>query len=367
MSITLADIAQKAKVSPMTASRALRGIGRVNQQTREHVLSVAKELGYYRVQGAVLPPRIRKGTAEHSLKVLLPIFCDQTNPAQASQIANSLFKAIKTYLEQSNGQWLVECFCDIDDLISRWDKLKPHGIVLRQPLPRLWVKKMTELVPVVYVSPHDVYENVDAVIPNEIRSTSLIKNYLNDHGHQDIAWVAIKDNHAQDLGMQKIIAHEDPFLQRAATTHADKLAAWWMLMGLDEKQHPQNMIILPRDWRFDDLHQMADKLLDRILALTPRPTAIVSSSDALASAIIDQAKLRNIHIPKDFSIMTYGSLPTEELGEQPLTCIAMSKFDFGSAIAELIERRRANPQALAVSMQFQGTIAKGKTVRNINT
>jgi DNA-binding LacI/PurR family transcriptional regulator len=365
MSVTLADIAKKAKVSPMTASRALRGIGRVNAQTREHVLNVAKQMGYYRTQGTVLVPRIRKGTSDHSLKVLLPVFIDAAETPMPERAIACLFGSIKDYLEQANGKWHVECFHGIEKLEERWDKIRSHGIVIRQPLPREWVRRLTMLAPVVYMTPQDIYDDVDAVVSHEARTTTQILNYLNDHGHQNIAWVGIKDTNRQDINYARFMTNESLFVQRTATTHASTLAAWWMLMGLDELACPENLIILKRDWNEATLEQIAEQALDRVLAMSPRPTAIVPASDGLGYALIDAAKKRGINVPDDISMMSYGSKPVEDLTDDLMTCVALRKRDTGSAIVELIERRMANPDAIALSMKFQGTIVQGRTVKRI--
>ncbi|MFG0248529.1 MAG: LacI family DNA-binding transcriptional regulator [Phycisphaeraceae bacterium JB051] len=367
MSVTLADIARKAKVSPMTASRALRGIGRVNAQTREHVLHVAKELGYYRTQGTVLVPRIRKGTSDHSLKVLLPVFVDESKQHRFDKATSCTFGSIKDYLAHANGKWHVECFHDIEQLEERWDKIRSHGIVVRQPLPREWVARLTKLAPVVYMTPQDIYDDVDAVVSHEARTTTQILNYLNDHGHQNIAWIGIKDTNRQDINYSRFMENESLFIQRSATTHASTLAAWWMLMGLDELACPENLIILQRDWNKATLEQIAEQAVKRVLAMTPRPTAIVPASDGLGYAMIQAAKKYGIEVPRDMSMMSYGSKPVEDLTDDPMTCVALRKQDTGSAIVELIERRMANPDAIALSMKFQGTIVEGQTVKRITS
>ncbi|MEZ4673302.1 MAG: LacI family DNA-binding transcriptional regulator [Caldilineaceae bacterium] len=44
--ISIKDIAEVAGVSAPTVSRALQRRGRVSEQTRQHIIAVAKELGY---------------------------------------------------------------------------------------------------------------------------------------------------------------------------------------------------------------------------------------------------------------------------------------------------------------------------------
>ena len=133
---------------------------------------------------------------------------------------------------------------DIEQLEKRWDKIRSHGIVVRQPLPRDWVTRLTKLAPVVYMTPQDIHDNVDAVVSHEARTTTQILNHLRDHGHEHIAWIGIKDTNRQDVKYSHYMDGESLFHQRIASTHASTLAAWWMLMGLDELPCPDNMIIL---------------------------------------------------------------------------------------------------------------------------
>ena len=44
---TIVDIAKELDLSPSTVSRALNGIGRMNDETREEILKLAKEWGYH--------------------------------------------------------------------------------------------------------------------------------------------------------------------------------------------------------------------------------------------------------------------------------------------------------------------------------
>jgi LacI family transcriptional regulator len=45
--VTIVDIAHELDVSPSTVSRALNGIGRMSEQTRQQILDLAKKWGYY--------------------------------------------------------------------------------------------------------------------------------------------------------------------------------------------------------------------------------------------------------------------------------------------------------------------------------
>lgn len=91
---TLAHVANRANVSVTTASAALRGTGRVSDETRQRVLDVAAAIGYRKHGGAVA---LRSG---HSgvLGVVLEPDTLEDNPANPKlfwpRLLNGLFERI---------------------------------------------------------------------------------------------------------------------------------------------------------------------------------------------------------------------------------------------------------------------------------
>ena len=72
MAVTLKNIADELGISQMTVSRALRGVSRINPETRQRVREAAVRLGYQPIGGVMLPPTIRSGKGNHTLRLLLP-------------------------------------------------------------------------------------------------------------------------------------------------------------------------------------------------------------------------------------------------------------------------------------------------------
>lgn len=72
--VTLQDVSKVAGVSVITASRAIRGIGRVNPETRELVLEAARKVGYSRADGLIFPNSSLTNKSEHALRILYCLF-----------------------------------------------------------------------------------------------------------------------------------------------------------------------------------------------------------------------------------------------------------------------------------------------------
>ena len=66
--ITIKDVASRAKVSPSTASRALRRIGYISNETHESVFRAAAELGYIANSTA---QQLKKNTTKKARKACL--------------------------------------------------------------------------------------------------------------------------------------------------------------------------------------------------------------------------------------------------------------------------------------------------------
>ena len=71
------------------------------------------------------------------------------------------------------------------------------------------------------------------------------------------------------------------------------------------------------DFGFDSGLVAAGKLL----ALDPRPTAIIASSDQMATAALETARQRGLRIPEDLSLVSFDNTPIVRFTEPPLAAI----------------------------------------------
>jgi len=107
-----------------------------------------------------------------------------------------------------------------------------------------------------------------------------------------------------------------------------------------------NAIILAKTVSMGDGYD----LLAHILKLADRPTAIISTHENLAVAIVDAAKKMNITIPRDISLLNLGDTSLFDLMSPRITSISQHPADMGmSAVRTLIELQKKKP-ALPVSL-----------------
>src|SRR5687768_7522930 len=110
MPVTLKDIADELGLSAMTVSRALRGVTRSNPETRQLVRDAAKRLGYQPFTGVMLPPTVRNGKGNHTLRVLMPTISHRIGAEGGSWWLDRMVSAMRERMEMSNGRLTEQHF-----------------------------------------------------------------------------------------------------------------------------------------------------------------------------------------------------------------------------------------------------------------
>ncbi len=347
----------------MTVSRALRGIGRVNAKTREHILTTAREMGYPGLGHVVMPRSIRRGHADHQLS-LVAAMMDFVPDSLTSPITREFLAGLRERMNEIGGRLEVVTFNDLADLKARFDT-SVHGLVLRSQLPLAWVDELRRQGPVLYGASYDYQQGVDSIYTNEHRSAAMAINHLAAHGHRHIFWFGIIDSHSN--------AVFPPEWRKGATVSdwlcsnilSPRYAAWAYLAQCQIDRQRQPMLLLERDWAHQSLAAVVEEGLRRILKTKPRPTAVVVPTDAMGLALVDAIRKAGLRVPRDFSVLSYGGLPETKAADPPLTTIELPMRLIGRTVPELIERRLANPDATPVSMQLETTLVEGGTVARL--
>lgn len=370
MTATLSDIAKQAGVSTMTASRALRGMGRVNPLTREKVVQIAQQLGYKKFSNGQV---LSSGQAGTDLHLRVVVGCNELNQQTAECYPNEgdfekhslhsrLVGELSSLLSQSGGKLICIPMISFKQIKNDILKHKPHGLVLRQPIPTSWLNELKDILPVIYAVSYDHQSGVDSVYTNEHRSAAMIYQKLTDLGHRDIGWFGIVDRHCSTHQWSEMFESDCLVDRLSNSIHSVRYAAWANLAHCQLHSYKQPMILVERDWRLQSLEDVVRDGVDQFLQLRPQPTAIVVPADQIGLTAIEILKQRGLRVPEDISVIGYGGTYIE-LGEKSLIAsIALPMADIGRTIPELIRRRLADPQALPVSMQLETKFIEGASL-----
>lgn len=182
---TLADVAQAAGVSQMTASRAINGKPGVSNDLRQAILSLAEELGYH-------PNQIARGLATSYTTSIGLVVPDNTNPFFA-QIARGVED---TAYSQNYNIFLVntaeEPAREKAVLNSLWQKGIDGLILCSSRLPTDSLEEEVNRFPAVVLlnrelrplPPHVVMINI-----NDQRGAHLAVQYFLEKGRHHIAYL----------------------------------------------------------------------------------------------------------------------------------------------------------------------------------
>ncbi|MET9270938.1 LacI family DNA-binding transcriptional regulator [Kribbella sp. NPDC003557] len=81
------------------------------------------------------------------------------------------------------------------------------------------------------------------------------------------------------------------------------------------------------------------ELAGEILAMRPRPTAVLCGNDLIAIAIVNQLIRSGRSVPGDVAIVGYDDITDAELAVVPLTTVRQPAYQIGTSAAELLFER----------------------------
>ncbi len=367
MIATLQDIAKQAGVSPMTASRVLRGLGRVNPKTRQRVVTVARRLGYCRESVSQGLCSVRAGNDLH-LRVLLgiqvsPKFGASDQPLHC-QMDSQIIDPLSEQLELTGGKLVVIKLENLDQIVAEVQKHRPHGLVLRQPIPTDWLETLRPMLPAVYAVSYDHQSKVDSIYTNEHRSAALLYKKLTELGHQAIGWFGIVDRHATAHEWSDMYDSTCLVDRLCSSIHTVRYAAWANLAYCQIHNNRQPLILIERDWRHQKLVEVVSDVIGQFLQLRPQPTALVTPANDIALCVIEVLKQRGLRVPEDMSVVSYGGIKGQSVKKQlpRIASVCLPMDAIGKVIPELIRRRLAGFDALPMSLQLETEFLEGQSL-----
>jgi LacI family transcriptional regulator len=288
---TINDVARLSGVSKKTVSRVINRSPLLNDETRERVQKVIRELGY------VPNPQARALALRTNF--LIGLIHDNPNAQMVLNVQQGILEAL-----QGTDFAMVVRPVDrgaaslMDDVRTFLERQRPYGVVILPPL-----------------SENDAI----ARLCNEVgcRYVRMGSAVLDDPDHM----VASNDREAVAEAVQYLYIHGHKMIGLIAGPHGFRSAAE-RRRGFEDALRTAS-IKLPRsliaegNYTFESGIAAAEKLLD----LSPRPTAIFASNDEMAAGIVHAARERGIAIPDDLSVIGFDDTPIAGHIWPPLTTV----------------------------------------------
>jgi len=324
MPVTLEEIARAAGFSVSTVSRALTNLDYpVNPSTRQHIIEVARAMGY------------KPNLAARSLRT------DQTNTIGIiaddilSPFVPPIIRGVQDYLKQHdflslivNSDWDPDIEQDaIDALISR----PVDGIIFAES-SHLAVNESLQQSGKPYFFAHRLFASTiqNSVVPDDHYGAALAVRHLAGLGHRRIAIIK---------GPEGWHSAERRYAGYQSELSAQNIAF-------------DPALVQPGDWEYEGGYSA----MKRLLALKSPPTAIFASNDLMALGAIGAIQDAGLSVPQDIAVVGYDNREFSRVVRPRITTVSMPVYEMGRTAAELLLKQIAQGREALDEIKIKGQL-----------
>ncbi len=305
-SVTIRDVARKARVSVATVSRVLNNSPLVSDRTRARIQKIAGQLRY-------VPNASARGLSVRRndiIGLLLPA----VNGDFFSEVIRGADQAAQEYgfhfLIASHHNSLPEIAAELRAMHGRVD-----GLILMSPNYDAHILRKDVLprnLPVVLLNCLPDGEAVDTLTVDNRRGAMAVVRHLIGHGHRRIAIVKGRD--------ENVDSRERLQGYRAALRKAGcEISSASEFAG-----------------NFDE--SSGYDAIPNLLRLSPRPTAVFAANDAMAVGVMSALLDAGIKVPEEMALAGFDDTPVARYLTPSLTSVHVAISDLGMLAMQRIIR-----------------------------
>ena len=331
---TINDVARLAGVSKKTVSRVINRSPLLNDETRERVEKVIRELGY------VPNPQARALALRRNF--LIGLIHDNPNAQMVLNVQQGILEAL-------HGTEFAMVIRPVDRNSSRMledvrqflEQQRLYGVVLLPPISENdRLARLCDELDCRYVrmGSAELDDPDHMVASNDREAVREAVAFLVQQGHRLIGLIEGPDGfrsaRERRLGFEDALAAAGIKLPRS--------------------------LIAQGNYTFETGVSAANRLLD----LSPRPTAIFASNDEMAAGVVHTARDRGIEIPTELSVIGFDDTPIAAHIWPPLTTvrwpiISMARAAAFKLVGSLVnaDSKAPEPSMFISSLVRRGSVA----------
>ncbi|MCB9452849.1 MAG: LacI family DNA-binding transcriptional regulator [Anaerolineaceae bacterium] len=305
MPVTLKDVAQKAGVSRSTVSRALNNTGRMTEETRNHIKTIAAEMGY-------VPNFLAQSLHETRTRTIGVVITSISNP-----FISELVEGIEEVADNSGytiilGASKFDPEKEIKTILKFYQRRVDGIIVQAAHLTNFDDRRLESIdIPIVLINDEiniGTYNNVSTDSRVEVKKAV---NYLFSIGHRHIGYIGsslrMHSNRNRRMGYED--AHEEN----------------------GQPINESHIFSLPM---MSD-YETGRKILDRVL--DTNVTAVFCYCDMIAIGLMNACRERGVSVPDNLSVVGFDNIDQASQFYPPLTTVHQPKFELGRRAMRLIQ------------------------------
>jgi LacI family transcriptional regulator len=297
MRVTLRHVAKKAELSVSTTSRALNGHPAISHQTSELVRRIAGEMRYRQVRSHGRSAPVDRVLAGRRIAVIA-LGIDLT--LASMPVTTEAFKGAELALGEAGAKSRIFHMPDLATLPADLKLKRLDGVIVTGPMVKQFpqaaetaaVAKLRNL-PTVWVIGEPPGAWGDAVVAGDFDVGTGAAEQLVAHGHKHLAFLnPVPDN-------LMFARREDGFLSAArrlgvtVRSFCQSPASGWPL----PLQAPMMAF------------ELVQSLVDQMLDSQPRPTAVFTAADSVASLVYCALGMRGVRVGQDISVIAANNTP----------------------------------------------------------
>jgi DNA-binding LacI/PurR family transcriptional regulator len=329
--VTLQTIADRVGVSRMTVSNAFSNPGELSAAMRERVLAVADELGY------VGPDPAARTLASGTAGTVGVVLTETLQGALTDEVAMTFLGSIADELAPTGLALTLLPSSSREGIVPARDVAIDGAVVyLCDPSSSAVGWLLRRRLPVVFVDQNPA-PGIPSVNVEDRSGARAAAQHIVDLGHRNVAIVT-----TGVPGEFGVI--DDPLAVGAAYVERQRLLGWLDALGAAGIR--PTTVRQPHS-STEDMGYEAGQLL---VARTPRPTAILCFSDALAAGVVRAIHDAGLQVPDDISVVGFDDNPLSRRMRPALTTVRQ----------DVEAKGRAATTALTTAMERakRGTVAR---------
>jgi LacI family gluconate utilization system Gnt-I transcriptional repressor len=304
----MADVAERAGVSAMTVSRALRKGGSISETTRRKIMNAVDELGYVLDQ--------RAGTLSSKRSGFIVALVPSINSSNFADTARGVTEAI-----ENTGLQLILGYTDYqiekeERLVESMLMRRPEGIIVTGGRHADRTRRLLEAAGVPVVETWDLpAEPIEHVVGfSNAASTNALVHHLHARGYRRIGFLggtSNRDTRGADRRLGYLQAVEQLGLPRGRVVSFGK--------------PPISM-------------EQGGEAIVRLLSQWPDVDAVVCVSDLSAFGALMECHRRNWAVPGRVAIAGFGDFEVARCSFPRITTVSVDAFEIGRAAGDLLLR-----------------------------
>lgn len=302
------DVARVAGVSPMTVSRALRGLDSVLPETRKRVEEAVRTIGYIPDQAA---GALRAGSG-NLVAAIVPslrnsIFSETLQGLADAISPHGLFLSVADGQRSQDEELL---------LIRSFLALRPCGLVLQETRHSTATRRLLKGTGIPVVEVGDLVRSpIDMAISFSNReAASRMVRYLLGRGYRRIGLMTLPF-HSSERSHSRYLGYRDALAEAGVAVSED--------------------LVIQAPGGFAE----GAACLNRLMRCSPRPDAIFGASDVLAVGALLAAQAGGLRVPDDVAIASFDRHEISDAIVPKLTSLDVPRYRIGHLAGQAIVAR----------------------------